>query len=328
MARRAFTASTFVDAVHRRLIAVHVLEQLGQGILFASFAAILLIAVANWQSMPALPVLGICGLLGLLIGGGLAVFRWPTRSTSASEADHQLGMNDLLTTTLFSNPSSDAAFFRAMVAMADTKCGSHLPWEVVLRRMGIRNWSAVALTMGVAVTLAVIPMSSAPSQAIDANIAVLSADHPPQLNRGPIPVFNNPTDQSASNDAMTAASQSDPVAAGIKPVSAKPGNGASTGVGGSSTTSAQSKQRLQEFNSAGRSQNARGTFAGGGDASRNNGQRDEANNGGKTIGESPPQSVPQWAGTSNSELNSGVSKNAGQIPPQDRDLVREFFDRQ
>jgi hypothetical protein len=326
MACRTFTAATFVNAVHRRLIVTRAIEQLGRGILFASVLAILLVTIARWQTMPVMPILIFCGAFALLIGSGLTIYRWPSQLTTAMEADRQLGLDDLLTSALFSNKTTDE-FFVAVTAMADARCRMHLPSEVVLRRLGIRNWSAVVLTMGIAITLAAIPMSSTQTQAVDTNSAILSADNNLQQSHGPMQITNDPMSESASNNSISTGSQNLQTDSASNPVITKPKAGnAGGGPGGGSTTAARSHQDLQTIDSPGQSQNANGTVAGGGDESGLRDRYGKSNGGGTNSGDSARHSAPEWTGSPPRPPKSNASGNDSQIPPEDRDLVHDFFD--
>jgi hypothetical protein len=327
-------AGQFVTAVHRRLIVLRIVEQLGLGFFFASLAAAALVGIAIWQSMPTMPILIFCGALGLLIGSILAIFRWPTRIAAAAEADRQLRLEDLLSTVLFSTRSSDDDFNRAVIAMADARCRSHSPSEIVLRQFGIRRWSGIALAMAFAATLAVIPLAPARSQPNDANVAVLSANtlaendnQSLQRQQGEALPTNNPMSDTAAGNSQTDEKTNDPSASTALPSSgSERGNTAGVG-GGSSTTHANTGQKLQTASAWSNPDRDQGAVAGGGNTAGNNGSPADAHSGLRNAAQSSLNTAPISAGNSQSDMQKSSPVQDDQIPANDRNLVRDFFNQ-
>jgi hypothetical protein len=329
-------ARHFVASVHRRLIFFRTIEQLSLGLLIGSILAIALLAVAIWQSMPTGPILMFCGAFGCMVGCGLAACRWPTRMTAAIEADRQLRMDDLLTTAIFSSAITFDDFSQAVISMADTRCQSHSPSEVVLRQLGIRSWSGVGLAMATAAILAVIPFRPSSSQATDASISVLtsnpSADadaNASQQSHGPLASTGNPMSETASSNAMTAEQPVGPNASSADHSQSNPGLGSTNGSGaGSSTTGAPSAQPPQSIGSDSHQQNQAGTTAGGWDRSSNNPELGESGGGPTNITGGSSKPTPQWNGNGQTNPRPSTPSTDDRIPPEDRDLVRQFFNRQ
>jgi hypothetical protein len=329
----------FIDAVYRRMIVIQLLEQMGRALLVSSVLAILLMPIAIWQSMPALPILLSMAIIGLVAGILLAILRLPTRQAAAAEADRQLCLDDLLSTAI-GLASSDAEFgdefARAMRWMADARCAAHSPSDVILRRLGVGSWGAIALAMSVATTLAVIPFGPSRSQAVDANAAVLSAvskepsvANQAQGNNHVAPSNNNPASEGATNISSSGDSHTDPKSGDPNPNgSGKSQNATGTG-GGSSTTTAKPKGDPLPGESAGRSNIENGTTAGGGAVANIAGQNHDQASQSNPAGSPSITAVPPWSALPDDIAGSTgpatPSINSDRVPPAHRDLVRDFF---
>jgi hypothetical protein len=322
------TIEKFVDRVHRRLVIFRTLEQLGLGMLLASLLATVLNLLAIWQSMATMPILIFSAGLGLLIGLALAIYRWPTRTSAVIQADRQLRFDDLLTSALF--PSGNTDDFTSVVrAMADAKCRQHSPNEVFVRRLSARTWSAIGLAMGIAVTLGVIPFGAVRSQAIDVNSAVLSRNPAATAETVVGKKFqnmNDPSSEGSWNDSVSSEQKAD---GNLEPSQSKHSGdaGSASGSGGSSTTAERSSnQKLQNDDVIG-TKNATGKSAGGGASSGDSAQRGEESNGRQGAATHSPNFKSGWNGdaVSDGSANS-INPSNDRIPPEDRDLIRDFFD--
>jgi hypothetical protein len=324
-----------VDAVYRRWLIVHLFEQIGQGMLLGSALAIALLLLAVWQVMPTLPILLFSGVFGLFVGLVLSLYRKPTRLAAAVEADRQLRLDDLLTSAIYTSDRTDADFNAIVKTMADARCARHSPSEVMLRRFGIRSWSGIALAMSIAVTLAVIPLQPSRSQAVDANLSVLSASTTPpaqtsQVDREFVPVVNNPTSDSASNTAMSSEISDTNPASNSQPAqspAASAGRNASGTGGGKSETASTPGRDLPPGAAVGRTTGQTGTAASG--ATTADRQNANANSPTSSAGASakPTSPVPNWSGDAKANSPDTGSSTTDRIPAEDRDLVRDFFRR-
>ena len=305
---------------------------MGRGLLAASLLAIGLVLLAVWQAMPTGPILLFCGVFGLLIGGVLAFYRKPTRLAAAIEADRQLRFDDLLVTAIYPSARADADF-RAMInRMADARCSAHSPSEVLLRRFGIRRWGGIAFAMSIAVTLAVIPFEPSRSQAVDANASVLSASPTDlaassQIDRGMIAVVNDPLSQGASSGAMTTETTAvnDSQTAQTNGTA---GHGITAGAGGGKASTASKPGRdTARGETSGRSPTPNGIAGGGGAASNHQGERGDSSPGSVGTSTRSTASVPGWSGATPTASPAMGTATDNRIPPEDRDLVRDFFKR-
>jgi hypothetical protein len=309
------------------MVIVSVVEQFGFGFLVASSLASLLMAIAIWQSLPTVPILIFCALLSVLLGAVLTGIRWPTRRTAALEADRQLRLDDLLSSALLSaNPHDD--FATAMLTMADARCAMHAPSEVIFRRFGVTSWGAIGLAMSVTATLAVIPFGAAKSQATDANASVLSAtsnDLPSAIQSNDLTRVNSSNNDPMSDGASKITTQGD-LQADARSTDARTNqastvaNPSGTG-GGTATTKTKSGTGPRPGETIARPSNANGSLGSGGTASNLSSQNHESGTGIERGNISTAAASFHGDGTSSGDI---IVKDSN-IPPEHRDLVRDFF---
>jgi hypothetical protein len=339
----------FIAAVHRRMLLMQLLEKTGLSLLAASILSLILMPIAIWQSTPTLPILISAGATGLLSGAVLTAYRRPTRQAVAAEADRQLRLDDLLFTAMSTGESTED-FAIAMRAMADAQCARHSPSEVMFRRLGVRSWGAIGLAMSAAVTLAVIPFGASRSQAVDANASVLADDFSDaHLHDGATTAdaedihSNNPISEGASNTAapgdqspMQATNQGANLAPDKAPDKA-PDRASSPGLNtrigndsaaGNSTTNAKPSVDSQASVLNPKKPIDNGTTSGGGTASANATSAHDASHGTEKSGGT--DATPAWRGDAASDHQTGPNTpvNINSVPPQQRDLVRDFFSGQ
>jgi hypothetical protein len=331
----ATLTSRFIDAVHRRMVVIIVVEKVGLGLLFASLFAIPLLLIGICQAMPTLPILLSSGAFGLIGGVVLAIYCWPSRRSAAAEADHQLGLEDLLSTAMVLS-NADEDFSRSILAMADARCARHSPSEVLFRRFGVGSWGAIAMAMSVAATLAVIPFGSSQSQAIDVDSVVLSApsNQPHEADRtsvgfGSMAKSNDPISEGAANIPAPDA-QPDKSPAGDP--DAKPGektdHGSASGSGSGSSTTAAKAGALPAVSSTERSSDRNGFVGAGGAAATASDQNHENENRGRRAESSALMHAKPWISDSARPANGSENRtifSTQDVPPEHRDLVRDFF---
>jgi hypothetical protein len=338
MSQHRSVAEVFVSAVHRRMVMIGTLEKFGVGVLVGSLMAALLVPLASWQALPTFPILLCSALVALLTGSVLTALRWPTRQSAAVEADRQLKLDDLLSSVVVeveveTNNLQDG-FARAVMVMANARCAAHSPSEVIFRRFGMGSWGAIGLAMSVAIALAVVPLSETKSQAIDRNIDVLSSDS----NDGPgvIPSTDparatlqhaDPVSEGGSKISNQTEDLTDPVPAEAyhsrgHTMPSVLGTSASTGGAGAATTDHRRSDKQDLGTSAQQSTNVNASPAGGGAAAVNSGQNHETQPGVARGNAGRRNSA--WTRSATAEGDS-ASNDPG-IPPERRDLVRDFFD--
>jgi hypothetical protein len=331
---RATSADQFVDAVYRRWVAVHFCEQVGHGILVGSLLALALMPVAIWQRIPTIPILIFGGGVGFIFGVILAVYRRPSRIAAAVEADRQLRLDDLLTSAIFPSERQDAGFRVMVKNIADARCSTLSPSDVLLRRLGIRSWSGIALVMCVAVTLAVIPLRPSPSQAVDANLSVLSANPADgststRADRGLVAIFNDPTSDNASSQTMSTekspAETNDKSGSDTSSSRLKAGGNTAGSGGGSASSPSSLSHDLSAAQTAGKKPDRTGVAAGGGAVSDHQTEKGDSSGAVAAASAKPARAVSgSRGGSPASSANIGAAAS-DRIPPEDRDLVRDFF---
>ena len=338
---RSSKSHKFISAVYRRMLIVRSIEQLAIGMLVASLLSVALLLVASSQNTPTLPVLIFSGFIGLFIGALLAVYRKPSRAFAAAEADRQLRFDDLLTTMLYARVEANDAFAKAVSQMADARCQRHSPDDVILRQMGLRSWSVVGLAMSVAVTLSVIPLNADKSVAADANAGVLFADTPDNSAMGrhemsldqsaTVMRSNDPSSEDSSAHSMATrtvggkSAQSNSLPMGPRGTNSS-GNQAGS-AGGRATSSAKSPVPDLMPNESSHSLMGHEQLAGGGEEAGHNSDGSDRAIGTSVSHGGPSAVAPRWHGDGTTYLPQGGLPALNNIPSEDRDLVRDFFDR-
>jgi hypothetical protein len=318
----------FVTAVFRRLLIVRAIEHLVAGMLIGCSAAVVLLPLAQWQNQPVGPVLIFATGVAILIAGFGFYARRPSRLQAMMLADSQLRFGELLITALSPVGHGDSDFHRAILAQANAACERHEPSEVLLRRMGVRSWSALGLVLSMTVVLASIPLRPARSSAVDVNSAVLMSDADQSAlhsSSGATTVVNDPNSSGASSDAMSSSVDSIPE----KPSESAPGAGQSQstagGGGGSAGSISNSTVDHRHDQSSGRTPTNDGSIAGGGAAGAG-GESGATRAGGSTVGSrGDHRQLPGWSGTG--DPAAGGSALQDRTPAEDRELIRDFFAR-
>lgn len=148
----------FLTRLHRRLIAVRLIEGIALGALCGSLAGLPLAGLLVWRggSRPIALVISLT-VLGAVAGVGRRLARcWPSRLLAAREADRQLGLSDLLASAWSVRRSSSDPWQRSLLAIADDRCRTLVAADVVMRRLGGRAWSGVGLAVALTGALAML----------------------------------------------------------------------------------------------------------------------------------------------------------------------------
>lgn len=134
------------------------------GAIGAGFA-LMVALILFWRGEPAVaPVLWLMGL-GAFAGGIWGWVHRPSLLQTAILIDKQLGLHDLLSTSLSSQQWGDDAFHGIIQEQAMQRCLSISPNELVLRRLGSRQWGGIGLAGAIVFTVGLMSGQVAPIQA-------------------------------------------------------------------------------------------------------------------------------------------------------------------
>src|SRR5688572_30695924 len=138
----------FVRALHRRYVALRVVESGAIGLLGGCVVGAVFAAVLIRRGQDAWTLVGVALLVGTVCGMLWGATRRPSALAAAMEADRQLRTADLLATAwaLRQRRASDA-FQHVVLAQAVARCARIAPSAVMLHRMGVRAWGGVALAL-------------------------------------------------------------------------------------------------------------------------------------------------------------------------------------
>jgi hypothetical protein len=145
----------FIGAVHRRMVVLRFMECIGIATLVAMLGAGALMARAQNRISLVLGALAI----GVFAGIVWAIARIPNRFAAALEADKQLDLADLLataTTATTAEVAGNDLWGRAVVMMAEQRCRSLRPSEIVVARLGIRGWTGIGLVSSVILAMGLV----------------------------------------------------------------------------------------------------------------------------------------------------------------------------
>jgi hypothetical protein len=350
----------FLTAVHRRHVALRVLERTGLCVLVACGACALLIPLLLWQGQsalaPAVWVLAFAATGGLLWGG----LRRPGRLEAAMEADRQLRLADLLGTALMLRKSPGAAdpWAASVLATADARCRELSPSSVILHRLGARTWGGIGLAT--ALVLAVALLASSPTDTRAARSDAVAGDRPVASDASPavdrplvaaspsgaprsIPQGSG-TDRDSGRPGLTDSAQGKgPDTAPRRPGESpdgRPGAGdTSGGTSGSSSTERRAARPPPKASAEGQGTAAVGATRPSARASAGVGRASDpsadpstadgalGSTAGATAGTAP--ATPPWAapGFDSGARRAQEALDSGQVPAAYRDIVRKYFER-
>jgi hypothetical protein len=352
----------FLRAVHRRQVALAVVERAGLGLVVGCAVATVFVALVLWRGgEDAWNRAGLALAAGAVAGATAGMVRRPSVLASAGEADRQLGTADLLSTafTLRTYVHPDDPWAKTVLALAAEQCRRHAPREVMLRRLGVRAWGGVLLA--VAFVTVLTALSSASREAVAArssgNDTAAGKQDANRLDRRPIVEMTDvaesaarqgraelsPEDQHPKGSDVSAAAHMPPDSDGKSPArdSQAARTGASSPGVGSQATSATppapaaqqpgpSKQTDVPGGTAAPPDNgAPGAGVGRAAASPNPTGTDPANGGVITRSDhhSSPRAAP-WTSDSWPQMVESAERQvrSGRVPDDARDLVRGYFD--
>lgn len=323
--------SRFVGRVHRRQIALRLLEQAGIGAALGAAAAM---AAANRMENVFLLV-GMGALMGSLLGW----LNRPTRMKSAMEADRQLGLKELLSSALSSNNPADP-WQRAVAADAQRRIRGLSPWGLRLRKLGAGGWCVIGgmvlLSMGFGLMSDTPPNAQAsagrqvfmnreelnrPENWLAKRTDTASTEAPPTSPNGSS-VDEMPHHPSDNNEGDV-----QKLGSGSSTEHASAGSADQPGMGSAQTESPESSKPTSPDAGHSRRDEPNGRPAGGtGDpadhAGGNLGQGALAGGNGSPSEPSPPWHGNQWE--SDQQTAMQATQN-GRIPGRYRALVRAYF---
>ena len=220
---------------------------------------------------------------------------------------------------------------RAVVAVADQRCGSLSPDAIILRKLGARAWGGIGLAAAMVVTLGALSALPADSRAredafarSEATAAVTTGDTPdaaePREARSP---KFDPAEGAISGESPETAEPSARVGQPTALRSADPSSGNGTGVGRTNS------KPHGELTPAGHGGDATmGTAPAGGGATGQIPPPTASTAAGTTTAarlskpSSPPWQSPSWPADRADALRA---VQTGRVPDNCRDVVREYF---
>jgi hypothetical protein len=331
----------FIHRVHRRYVALRLVEQTGLGILAGAGVGLPLVAIAIWRSLPA-ATLAIASLtLGAIAGLLHGYLTRPIPLQSALEADRQLETADLLSSAWSLRQSPDP-WAQAMRSSADHWSRSTQPSTVILNRLGARAWGGVGLATALLLVLTMLPTYARPTQAADnpsASNSVTDPQQNPQITQSHsrVRTFLQQDPEDLNSNRMSPSELNSP------PLS-PPGSNASTDPAHSSLANDPNGRGASEShsksNSAQLPRNSDPTSSNPtsspGRTASGTGQTGQhpitpGNNSSQIGSVSPNPQTPaapwkstQWPQDSDRALRA---VDSGQIPDQYRDVIHGYFDR-
>ncbi|HVT89837.1 MAG TPA: hypothetical protein VHD56_13365 [Tepidisphaeraceae bacterium] len=331
----------FLHRARRRWMAWRTLEAAGIGAAIAAALASIIVSILLMRGETAIMPAGVLLSLGATIGIIFGLTRKPTLLQTAMMADQQLGLHDLLSSTLRKQSWGDEGFRRIVFAQAEVLCSARSPNELIVQRLGGRAWGGIGIASALVMTLAMMSSQPGMTAARDVTIPAHSADQTNEL-------AGKKTEQRAESQlAQSAVRQNRP----LKPADL----GLDEGSGdrwSSEQSSSKSARRSGQADdgagpAAGRSTDAQTSpldFVGrpgepaqgvGGTTLFNagHGMSSQATAGINAdpiigTGQSKAISASPWntAGWSNDPSQAGRKVELGEIPESYRDLIRDYFD--
>jgi hypothetical protein len=337
MSDRASPHLRLVADVRRRWAMTRALECAAVCATVAAVGAPIAVLLARRTSLPLSSVLDLMAVGTVLAALARLARQWPTATAAAMVVDRQFGWDDLVLTARATAGSGDP-FAAAVRAAADHRCRDVRPSDVSVARLGRRAWAGLAIVTvaSVAATL-LIPDRSRLTDADRADLAsaaVLAADPPPvpasptvpdvpaprrtgvdpidERGTPPADVVQPPTD-SPSDHAMTLP------AAAVSPGSA--GRGRATAASPREPT----MDPTPHPPTVGRA-GAGATAAGGGGLAARSPASGTDGPTGLSVAPDASAAVPPWRSPDRASARRSAAVSSGSVPPDDRDLVRRYFD--
>jgi hypothetical protein len=336
MDERPVHLERFVKAVHRRAIALRIIESMAVGLVVGGLAAIVLLAIciathrdAAWLAMGLLAI----GALAGIVGG---VLNLPSLIAAAHRADRQLHLHDLLSTAMAFRSNTVDPWAAIVVRQADQSARSLRAGDVVLRRLTLRAWGGVGLSA--AAVMVLIAISALPDdvratngQSTQSSASALSTEAN-AIRRGPN-TWTAPRQTEAESSSNPRTIQDRSSSTGAGPTRDASAGGSSPGGGIAASHGGASAPSVPPTGSAPANDSGKPTRTGDGgqvDHAFQN-QRDEPYDGsptGKITGSgdfASPARVPAGGSTGHAWDRADMSVPLAGVPDAYRDVVRSYF---
>lgn len=343
MVQPAGQLDRFVRNVHLRMRFWRTVEGAGLGVAGACGVALVLLPLLVSRGSEPLEALGVILLLGAIIGGLWGTVRRPALLAAAMEIDRQFHLHDLVSTSLSLRRlgQSENPWAATVLALAEQRCGGLAISQLMLRRLGLRSWSAIALAMVLILSLGALLSGPAESRADSSASRFLTAAQVRQLHEQEISAFSPPParphgDRSEAwveaKEDPTARASKDPTG---RMTGANGDNGATggqtpgSGAGEAHTPSASIDPRPVPYEATRADRNdPEGSISGG--TGRSSPTRTaSAGLSGTAAGVAPGRrSAPAWTRETWPADRAAAQQaiGRGSVPDAYRDVVREYFD--
>jgi hypothetical protein len=330
----------FLRGVHHRLKFLRLIESIGIGVTVACGLGLPLIFLLAWRGVWSLPSTAIILALGTLAGIGWALTHAATPLQAAMEADRQLGLADLLGTALLLRRDAADPWKAVVLAEADARCRGLTASSILVRRLGPRAWSGIALVIGLVLTLSAWIGAPAQTLAEGSNAAAT----PDALARNDARPLLEPITPSSRNSAAPRDGEDAPNSASLpdqpdstlesasRSASTRQPGAAADGQGGTlSRTDAPQPDAATQRQAIGAAHSsvANGDPAGGSDEA-SDGSAGNGQAGGTVAPRSAPASAPTpWTSSGWPDAVTSAQRQLanGEVPAAYRNLVRDYFRR-
>lgn len=338
----------FLRRVHRRQVAVRLIERIGLGILGGCAAALPLLSIAIWRGLETVPLAIAAVSLGAMAGVVWGIVSRPRILASAMEADEQFQWDDLLSSawTLRHRPT-DEPWVGMVLDLADERTRKALPSALVLNRLGARTWGGIGLATALVIVLTLLPTYAVPTQA-GGNVELVRQMNSPEAvsdanalfssGKGvPRSVVQQDPDELTGNPALA---QEEAVSGSFGQnhqsleSDARPGadslrqNGTGTGASHSNSPDRTALAAPRDASIGAKADAGGNTSSGTGEST--GASSGKSHGSGSIAGSSShPQHIPPWQSpTWQSDSQAAQSAvEGGRVPAAYGDIVRQYFDR-
>ena len=316
---------------------LRVAESAGVGLLIAAAAMLILAPLRMYQGESAVMLVGVALPLGAIMGAIPAIAHRPSVMVALVEADRQLKLNDLLSTTWVAAPDDHSAFASAIRSMAESRTSGVCPSDVLLNRFGQRGWGIIGLSGALAVILAMISANPLTHQAVAsnsmaANTAIIRPSPETRIGLLMPDVRNggrtaSPDHPGAKDSTLDPAQQTEQGTSrgGARDPNQTLANPDGTGGGAGQSKSNPTAADLAAAGAKSHASHPDGDVAGGGQPGGGSGQSGRSGmSAGPSSGAAP---APPWRSetwpAARRQAESAI--DAGAVPPEYHDLLREYY---
>jgi hypothetical protein len=336
VAKTSTQLEQLVSAIHRRWVIWRAVERGGVGVLVGCALAAVLYPILLWRGEPTMPMIvgaiGLGAICGLLSG----LHARPTRLNAAIEADRQLKLHDLLSSAISVERTRSDEWSAAVIAMAEAKCHSIAPRDVILNRLGVRVWGGIGLATAIVLVLGVLSSNPIVTQAV----ANLSGRSPAVANSSDATERESPLASASASSPVhhpeakdaTHTQIPEPVDSGQATTEDRSSAAHSDSANGTGAGTAKTEQRLtsplaSSASPAG-SNDLSGTRTASGGAANPHARSGE-DNASANVSPSAAANVPAWQSPSWPTAREQALRDVRdrKTPPEYNDLIRDYFNR-